>query len=598
MNERTGSSHPDEPRQRMTPWRLGRLWRKYRWLAIGGAWLVVGILGYVGFAQHLAAQGQARSPGDLLYLTMQLFVLGSGAVEGSVGWELEMARFLAPAVAAYTAVQALALLFYERFQLFRLRFARDHVVICGLGYKGLVLARGFRQRGDRVVVIDRDEENDLIDQCHELGATVLIGDAASKELLSLARVDRARYLLAVSGDDGTNADVAVRAFTYVAERPGPALTCIVHIVDPRLYDLLRERELGAGKVGRFRMEFFSVYDAGARAVLTQYPPFDRDPGGKPHLLVAGLGQMGRSLVVHVARSWWARYTETGNRLRVSIIDRDAAQKVETLALRYPQLATACELVPLTMEIPSPEFERGDYFHSAGEACDVTIAYVCLDDDTASLSTALALRQKARVPIVARMRHDAGLATLLGGLHDNDTGFDGLYAFGLLDRTCTPEMTLGGTHQILALAIHDRHLQIQREAGVTAVQDPTLVPWERLPEAVQESYRRKADHIGVKLEAVGCTVTRLTDWEAGLFQFEPGEIEIMARMEQQRRIEESGRAGGSDPDLVAWEQLTEPGRQSCIEAVEALPQFLARAGFQVRRVQGTRPAQGLSSNQRG
>ena len=585
MSESTGSSHPYEPRQRLTPWRLGRLWRKYRWLAIGGAWLAVGILGYVGFAQYLAGLGQTRSPGDLLYRTIQLFVLESGAVEGPPGWELELARFLAPAVAAYTAVQALALLFYERFQLLRLRFARGHVVICGLGYKGLVLARGFRERGDRVVVIDRDEENDLIDQCHKLGATVLIGDAASQEFLSLARVDRARYLLAVSGDDGANADVAVRAFSHVARSPGPVLTCIVHIVDPRLCDLLRERELGAGKVGRFRMEFFNVYDAGARAVLTQYPPFDREPGGSPHLLVAGLGQMGRSLVVHVARSWWARYAETGERLRISIIDRDAGQKVETLALRYPQLATACELVPRTMEIPSPAFERGEYLWDAAGTCNVTTAYVCLDDDTASLSTALALRQKvreARAPIVARMRHDAGLATLLGGLHDDDAGFDGLHAFGLLDRTCTPELTLGGTHQILALAIHDRHLQIQREAGITAEQDPTLVPWERLPEAVQESYRRKADHIGVKLEAVGCTVAPLTDWEAGLFQFEPGEIEIMARLEQGRRIEEEKRIGGTGPDLVDWNELAEPGRQSCVEAVEALPRFLARAGFQVRR----------------
>ena len=217
---------------------------------------------------------------------------------------------------------------------------------------------------------------------------------------------------------------------------------------------------------------------------------------------------------------------------------------------------------------------------------MTIAYVCLDDDTASLSTALALRQKVReagVPIVARMRHDAGLATLLGGLHDNDTGFDGLHAFALLDRTCTPELTLGGTHQTLALAIHDRHLQIQREAGVTAVQDPTLVPWERLPEAVQESYRRKADHIGVKLEAVGCTVARLTDWEAGLFQFEPADIENIARMEQESRNEEGKREDATDPDLAPRERLADPGIHSCIKTVEALPQFLARAGFQVRRV---------------
>ena len=286
----------------------------------------------------MRALGQSRSPGDLLYLTLQLFVLESGAVVGPVGWELEVARFLAPAVAAYTAVLALALLFYERFQLFRLRFVRDHVVICGLGRKGLLLARGFRERGDRVVVIDLDEDNDLIDQCRKLGATVLIGNAASQEFLSLARVHRAKSLFAVSGDDGANAEVAVRVHEHVAERPGRGADLRrPHRGSP----VVRSAEgagAGDGQGEGFRLEFFNVFDTGARAVLTQYPPFDHGPDEKPHLLVVGLGQMGESLVVHAARSWWARYAATNERLRLSIIDRDAEQKVESLAAALPPVA--------------------------------------------------------------------------------------------------------------------------------------------------------------------------------------------------------------------------------------------------------------------
>jgi hypothetical protein len=136
---RESEAHPfGETSQRITSWqRIGRWWRKHQWAVIGGAWLVIGLLGYVGFARYFAALDQSRSPGDLLYLTIQLFVLESGAVEGPIGWELELARFLAPAVAASTAVLALILLFYEQFQFFRLRAVRDHVVICGLGRRGL-----------------------------------------------------------------------------------------------------------------------------------------------------------------------------------------------------------------------------------------------------------------------------------------------------------------------------------------------------------------------------------------------------------------------------------------------------------------------------
>jgi hypothetical protein len=566
-------------------------------MVIGGSWLVVGILGYVGFARHFAALGQSRSPGDLLYLTVQLFVLESGAVVGPVGWELELARFLAPAVAAYTAVQALALLFYEQFHLLRARFVRDHVVICGLGRKGLLLARGFRQRGDAVVVIEMDEDNELLEQCRELGATVLIGNAASQEVLSQCRVHLAKGLFAVAGDDGANAEIAVGAHELVAESPGRILTCVVHIVDPQLCDLLRGRELKTAEGNRFRLEFFNVFDGGARAVLSQYPPFGQRPDEQPHLLVVGLGQMGRSLVVHAARSWWARYAATEQRLRISIIDREAEQKVESLSVRYPQLKTACELVPLSMEIHGAAFQRGDFLYAPDGHCDVTMAYVCLDDDSSGLSTALALRQRVReagIPIVVRMRHDAGLATLLGGLDGDAEGFEKLYAFGLLDRTCTPELVLGGTHELLARAIHDRYLRTQREAGVTPEENPSLVPWERLPEGLQESCRRQADHIGVKLNAVGCTIVPLTDWNAELFRFEPHEIEVMARMEQERWMQERMREGWTyakvknleaktNPDLVPWEQLSASGRKNCSDAVTDLPVFLARAGFEVCRI---------------
>ena len=57
MNDTTGNAHPNGSRRRLTSWRLGRWWRKYQWLVIGGAWLVVGILGYVGFAKHFASPG-------------------------------------------------------------------------------------------------------------------------------------------------------------------------------------------------------------------------------------------------------------------------------------------------------------------------------------------------------------------------------------------------------------------------------------------------------------------------------------------------------------------------------------------------------------
>ena len=75
-----------------------------QWILVALLGLAAFVLGVVGFTGFFAALGEPRSFWDVLYLTLQLFILESGSVSGPVPWELEVARLLAPTVAAYTAV--------------------------------------------------------------------------------------------------------------------------------------------------------------------------------------------------------------------------------------------------------------------------------------------------------------------------------------------------------------------------------------------------------------------------------------------------------------------------------------------------------------
>ena len=97
------------------------------------------VLGLTGFVRLADAAGRADPAHRFLYLSIQLFVLQSGAVLPPLPWELEVARFLAPAVAGYTAISALAVLFREQLQRLRTLRLQDHVVVCGLGRKGALL---------------------------------------------------------------------------------------------------------------------------------------------------------------------------------------------------------------------------------------------------------------------------------------------------------------------------------------------------------------------------------------------------------------------------------------------------------------------------
>jgi hypothetical protein len=586
--------------------RLRGLWHGIRWPVLAIAGIVALVLGVVGFAQcdGLTLRPLVRVPGvmtqqlaDLLYRSLQLFVLELNAGCSPYPQALEAARFLAVGVAGVAVLQALSTLLAQELQAVRLWFLSDHVVVCGLDRKGWLLVKGFHERGERVVGIDQAEGR-FLDKCRGLGVPVLVGDATSRVWLRKARVDRARFVFAVTGDDAANADIAVHARELVEGRTGTPLTCIVHIVDPYLCQLLNQHEIGREKRGAFRLEYFNVFDGAVQALLSEIPVLDAAPeeAEPPHLLIVGVGRMGESLVVQAARRWRVRHGHTGRRLRLTLVDLQAERKCVSLYERYPRLKALCELMPVQLDVRSPEFEQGLFLVDARGRLDISAAFVCIDDDSLGLSTALALLHKVRgrgVPIYVRLGREAGLAALLGEDVSDGMGFAALHAFGLLDRTCHPDLLLRVTREQLAQALHEEYLRVAAAAGDTPATNAAMVPWSRLPEAMRESNRREADHIAAKLHAVGCGLGPLTDWDADAFAFTPDEVERLAEMEHARWLDEQRALGwttGSHKDevkrtnplLVPWAELAPDRRTQLHNVIRRLPRLLADAGFQIYR----------------
>jgi TrkA family protein/RyR domain-containing protein len=577
-------------------WLRGRarpFWRDIRWIAIGLAAIAALVLGYIGFDQHAVAAG--RSFGDKLYLSLQLFAIESGNVS-SPSWELEVARFLAPVVAVYAAVSAVATLLREQLQLLRVRLMRQHVVICGLGERGLALARGFNERGDRVVAVEQDDDARGIAECREEGIVVLIGDITDRPMLHKARVGRASHLVAVAGDDGVNAEVAADLPQLVPSHRRRPLTAFVHVTDPNLCRLLRQSAITAPATGSHRLDFFSIYEIAARILVRQYFPAAGDNGagaGPDGMVVIGLGEMGEALMVHAARTWRTTRGESAPRLKVTVVDRAAEQKCASLSLRYPQLNAVCDLAQAQIEIEGPDFERAEFLSRHSGRAGGSVVFVCVDDDALGLTAAQALlpsARAARLPVVVRMSRHAGLAALV-----DRTGADNtLRAFPLLDLTCKPGLLLEGTRELLARVIHEDYLRGQRDRGETPATKAAVVEWEDLDEQFRESNRRHADHIGVKLSAVHCGLGPLTDWDAQLFEFVPEEVEELAQMEHLRwrdeREAENWKPGPVKDDvrkispyLVDWGELPDDIREFDRTFVRGLPALLAQAGFQVYRL---------------
>lgn len=580
-----------------------RWWSDYHWLILLLVGLVALLLGLAGFTKNGIATGGPRTFLDNLYLTLGLLSMNTGSVPGPVSWELQVARFLVPAVAAYTALLALAMVFTEKSQQARLWFYRNHIIICGLGRKGIRLANQFRLRGENVVIIEADEGNDWIETCRSSGIIVLIGNAGDPEILRKAHLNRARYLISVVGDDGMNAEIAVHAEKLSQHRQVGTLTCSIHIVDPQLWHLLREKELTSSTTTHFRLELFNIYDRGASLMLQMHAPWNagrRDHPGNQHLVLIGLGKFGQSLVIQAASQWREQENSAGTQLKFTVIDLQAQAKLESLRTRYPHLGDVIQLEWLEMDIYSADFQRAGFLYDPQGNCVVDGIFICMDNDSLGLHTGLTLYKKIRdlcIPVVIRMVEDAGLALLLHTHDPENYGYQHLHAFPLLDHTCTPDLILRGTHELLARELHQAYLNGVDKDGGALADSSALLAWEGLPEEIKERNRMQADRIAGILEHHGYRIVPLTDWTASdmVFMEDEGADEVlsMARMEHQRWCQlmladgwqyaaERSTKNKTNPDLVPWEQLPQEEVEKNKKFIRDLPKVLSRSGFQVER----------------
>ncbi len=585
--------------------RLAAAWQTYGWYLVGVLTAGTLALAYIGIDEYCraalsaaagapaaAAQPPCNVPlrwWDILYLSLQLFIWQSGGlfVGAQVNPALQFARFAAPVLVGYAAIRGLLVLFADEYQTVRARFNRKHVVICGLGSRGLTLAARVRAAGWRVVMVESNDHPGAVRPARAHGA-VIVGDAADPHILRKAGVRRAEHVVSLCGSDAMNAEVAAQAMALVAGRRR-VLTCHAHVADPVLWESLRMRELASPRGGGGRIQFFNTFDVAARAMAAAVlPRFTSSPDGR-HLLLIGLGPVSERFIVYLGRTWPFTRERSDERIRITVADSLASDKVHALTRRYPRLGDACELVPRDID----RVDLGPLLSAGGPR--VTAACVTSSDDAAALTTGLALVHRSRddsFPVVICVSQERGLDVLLG---TGDGADSRITLLGMLERGCTPELVLQGSNEILARAIHDEYLRDQLRAGHSFHTNPAMQPWEALAGSLRDSNRRQADHIREKLESIGCAIAPSAEWDATLLRFTGAEVEQMARMEHQRwvneRKDESWRHDPgpknierkTSPYLVDWELLPDTVKEFDRNTVRNMPAFLARVGLCVYRL---------------
>jgi hypothetical protein len=553
-----------------------RRWWELGWTLVGTAALASVVLGFLGFRSALPDESSL----DHLYRSLQLFVLEGGAVPGSIPPTLDIARLLAPAVAAYATLRAVLGVFGEQVRIARARhLVKDHVLVVGAGRVGSHLLVALRDAGKDVVGLEIDALAPGIASCRARGIPVAVGSGADPDVLRRVGIGRARYLVACCGADTLNLRVAAAAIAACRERSS-GLTVLVRLEDLQLWRRLSDQvlETSAASGSPVRLEYFAIEMLAARMVLDAHPPF-ADDASEARLIVIGLEGIGDSLVLEAARRWASRKRPGG--LELAVCGPNAEATVRKLLDRHPSLAPACKIT----STPDLDLDLDDLAWPQPSA-----VYVCMADASAALATALRLPRSGRVvaPIVLVAEDEE---TQPSALLRFQPGATTITAFGVHTNVLTEALLEHGTNELIARAMHDEYVRAEQAHGVTVAQNSSLVPWSQLPESLRESNRRYADNLVSKLDAIGRVLAPAPDapLDGELFTLRPDEIARLAELEHERwcrdLLRDGWKYGGTkDPErklhplLVDWAQLSELDRDKDRRAVAELPRILARAGF--------------------
>jgi len=568
---------------------------EHKWLILIFLDIMVFILGFFGFSEVYPDQSILNR----IYLTMQLFTLKSGDFPGSIPLFLNIARFFAPALTFISIVVIITGSFIHHLETFMLRvWYKDHVIICGLGYIGPVIVKHFCERGFVVVAIEKDSTRSEIEYCKTKGAIVLTGDATESRILKRAQVKKAKYLFAVTGDDELNAKVIGQVKDEIKGREHP-LNCFVHIVDLNFANFLRAVQIPVQGEPTIILEFINIYQNSSLCMLNCIPSLFPANTAAPdfHILIIGIGRLGESLLVHVVKRWKKYYGQTpAKKIRITIIDRDAHDKKKSIIARYKAINTYCDIDDQEMELSSSKFYEAEFLFDRNDQSTINTIFVCTADESLNFATALYINQKLKnnsIPIAIRTVQRKGFADFFDDLSKlNAEHFRNLHAFPLVSCGCCIRTLIEGVNEVIAQALHDNYLMQKKMGGTEPGSEPAMKLWKDLDLEFKEQNRDQAKKMGLNLQEKGYTIISRSDWDEPLFVFkDDGVLENLAILEHERwmnfMLGHGWQLGDSKdlekkihPNLIPWENLTEPVKDYDRNFIREYPSILALVDLKI------------------
>lgn len=536
--------------------------------------------------QAVSSSSEFARWGRYLLNTVSTFLLRFPLTSSNLPWQLEFAKVAGPLVLGIGGLFAFVNDLWWRLRHVRLLWINNHVIIAGVDDTTLRLADRLLGEGRRVVFIDDRPQIELIAAVQSRGMLLVGGVLDRRQTWTVARLRRAQRVVVKLADDARTLSIS----TLLAQKwceGGARVHAIIE--DIGLYERLSLDHawltcIPAGQIG-----FLQHEQIAARRLLLEHPldaanrcargiaPLDET---RAHLIVVGDGDLAVALLLQAAR---VGHFANGTAVRLHVVGPDAQRVFDAAVDVAPGLPTVCEFHAIAAQANDPKVWDGLWKRIAGTSALVTIAY-CGKADEATLRALWGTPARpagiGHVRILAETTMDV---ERLGHCLQEEVRL-----FCVASMSMTPAEVFEDSADRAAKRIHEQYLTA---IGTPDQSRPSHRQWSDLSTAWRNANRSQADHLEVKLRAMGLCVVE-QGGEAPQINVAPDMLEALAECEHRRWAAErllSGWRHAKDrddarlehPSLVAWSQLTEPLKDLDRDTIRSLAATLAAMGLSVR-----------------
>ncbi|HEX3971676.1 MAG TPA: RyR domain-containing protein [Stellaceae bacterium] len=558
-------------------------------------WGLTGIafgLGFTGFGGWIMPDSlhAFQKIADAFYSSLGLLTLRlpHDFEKPDLAWDLQVARFLLPAMAIWFSVEAYLRLARQRLRFFSLFRLSNHVIVVGRGPRAHAIAKHCRvdEPEGRLVYIANSEDSAALADLHSLGIIIIQGDPAAAEIYARSALHRARAIV-IAGEramENVRACATVRKVA-LAKRPAevPSLSVVVAIDSPEMASVL-DASFHEVRDRRVEYRLLDPLDNIAERLVARLARILGSPHQTPTILMLGWAGPAAAIFRRLLRN-----APPG--AKIVVVDENADAIRQSLFASAPGLV---ELPELQFIAVPPGIALTGFPALNDILQEITAGAIIINGerDEQNFRTALQLRRHARthglwtVPIhVREQEHNVALEALKTLVQAESTDVSRFFVFGSIDDQYAAETVLVEEDEKLARAIHDFYRARKTTAGRNTER------WEDLMETFRTASRTQAQHIDVKLANAQCRqVSAKTP--AGI-EFSPDEIERLAVLEHWRWCVDRWLDGWTyAPErndarlqhnlLVPYDRLSEDIKEFDRHAVRDIVPLVELAGATIQR----------------